>query len=34
VGAFRDPPVSLQAGDVVRMELGGVCELENPVIDE
>jgi acylpyruvate hydrolase len=34
VGAFRNPPVSLQAGDRVRMTLGGVCELENPVVDE
>lgn len=34
VGAFRDPPVSLRAGDLVRMDLGGVCQLENPVIDE
>jgi 2-keto-4-pentenoate hydratase/2-oxohepta-3-ene-1,7-dioic acid hydratase in catechol pathway len=34
VGAFRSPPVSLTAGDRVRMTLGGVCELENPVVDE
>ena len=31
VGAFRDPPVFLQAGDVVRCQVDGVATLENPV---
>jgi 2-keto-4-pentenoate hydratase/2-oxohepta-3-ene-1,7-dioic acid hydratase in catechol pathway len=34
VGIVRRPPVLLQAGDVVRVEVGGVGVLENPVIDE
>ncbi len=32
VGAFRDPPVFLQPGDVVRCEVEGVGSLENPVV--
>jgi len=31
VGAFRDPPVFLRAGDVVRCQVDGVATLENPV---
>lgn len=31
VGAFRDPPVFLGAGDVVRCEVEGVGAVENPV---
>jgi 2-keto-4-pentenoate hydratase/2-oxohepta-3-ene-1,7-dioic acid hydratase in catechol pathway len=32
VGAFRNPPVFLQAGDVVRCEVEGVGAVENPVV--
>jgi 2,4-didehydro-3-deoxy-L-rhamnonate hydrolase len=32
VGAFRDPPVFLQPGDVVRCEVEGVGSLENSVV--
>ena len=32
VGAFRDPPVFLQPGDVVRCEVEGVGSVENPVV--
>ncbi len=31
VGAFRKPPVWLQPGDVVRVEVGGVGSLENTI---
>jgi 2-keto-4-pentenoate hydratase/2-oxohepta-3-ene-1,7-dioic acid hydratase in catechol pathway len=31
VGAFRDPPVFLRTGDVVRCQVDGVATLENPV---
>ncbi len=31
VGAFRDPPIFLQAGDVVRCEVEGVGSVESPV---
>jgi 2,4-didehydro-3-deoxy-L-rhamnonate hydrolase len=34
VGVFRDPPVYLEPGDRVRVEVGGVGQVENPVIDE
>jgi len=34
VGCFRKPPVFLQPGDVVRMEITGLGTLENPVIAE
>jgi 2-keto-4-pentenoate hydratase/2-oxohepta-3-ene-1,7-dioic acid hydratase in catechol pathway len=34
VGAFRDPPVFLQDGDVVRCEVEGVGSLENPVVSD
>lgn len=32
VGAFRDPPVFLQPGDVMRAEIGGVGVLQNRVV--
>ena len=32
VGAFRDPPVFLRAGDVVRCEVESVGHVENPVV--
>jgi 2-keto-4-pentenoate hydratase/2-oxohepta-3-ene-1,7-dioic acid hydratase in catechol pathway len=32
VGAFRDPPVFLQPGDVVRCEVEAVGHVENPVV--
>jgi 2-keto-4-pentenoate hydratase/2-oxohepta-3-ene-1,7-dioic acid hydratase in catechol pathway len=32
VGAFRDPPVFLRPGDVVRCEVEGVGAVENPVV--
>jgi 2-keto-4-pentenoate hydratase/2-oxohepta-3-ene-1,7-dioic acid hydratase in catechol pathway len=31
VGAFRDPPVFLRPGDVVRCEVEGVGSVESPV---
>ena len=31
VGAFRKPPVWLQPGDAVRVEIGGVGSLENSI---
>jgi 2-keto-4-pentenoate hydratase/2-oxohepta-3-ene-1,7-dioic acid hydratase in catechol pathway len=34
VGIVRKPPVLLKPGDVVRVEVGGVGVLENPVIEE
>ena len=34
VGVFRQPPVFLEAGDVVRIEIEGIGTLENPVIEE
>jgi 2-keto-4-pentenoate hydratase/2-oxohepta-3-ene-1,7-dioic acid hydratase in catechol pathway len=34
VGAFRTPPLWLQAGDVVTVEIPGVGTLRNPVEDE
>jgi len=33
VGAFRTPPVWLKAGDEVRLALGDLIEMTNPVID-
>jgi 2-keto-4-pentenoate hydratase/2-oxohepta-3-ene-1,7-dioic acid hydratase in catechol pathway len=33
VGAFRDPPVFLQSGDRVRIEIEGIGSVENPVVD-
>ncbi len=31
VGIFRTPPVFLKPGDIVEVEIGGVCTLSNPV---
>lgn len=31
VGNFRNPPVFLNPGDIVEVEIGGVCTLSNPV---
>ena len=33
VGVFRDPPVFLEPGDRVRVEVEGIGSVENPVID-
>ena len=33
VGVFRDPPVFLEPGDVVRVEVEGIGSLTNPVVD-
>jgi 2-keto-4-pentenoate hydratase/2-oxohepta-3-ene-1,7-dioic acid hydratase in catechol pathway len=33
VGVFREPPVFLQPGDVVVVEVGGVGRLTNPIVD-
>ena len=33
VGVFRDPPVFLEPGDAVRVEVEGVGAIENPIID-
>jgi hypothetical protein len=33
VGVYRDPPIFLQPGDLVRCEVEGVGWVENPVID-
>lgn len=33
-GAFQDPPVFLQAGDVVRMEISGLGVMRTPIEDE
>ncbi len=34
VGVARKPPRFMKAGDVVRVEIGGLGVLENPIIDE
>ena len=34
VGILRKPPQLLKAGDVVRIEIEGIGEIENPIIDE
>jgi 2-keto-4-pentenoate hydratase/2-oxohepta-3-ene-1,7-dioic acid hydratase in catechol pathway len=34
VGVFRQPPVFLQPGDVVRLEIEGIGALESPVVAE
>ena len=34
VGVFRDPPVFLQPGDLVRVEVDRIGSLTNPVVDE
>jgi len=33
VGVFRDPPVFLEPGDVVRVEVEGIGSVTNPVVD-
>ena len=33
VGVFRDPPVFLEPGDLVRCEVEGIGSVENPVVD-
>jgi 2-keto-4-pentenoate hydratase/2-oxohepta-3-ene-1,7-dioic acid hydratase in catechol pathway len=33
VGVFRDPPVFLEPGDVVRVEVEGIGSLANPIVD-
>jgi 2-keto-4-pentenoate hydratase/2-oxohepta-3-ene-1,7-dioic acid hydratase in catechol pathway len=33
VGVFRDPPVFLEPGDVVRVEVEGIGPLTNPIVD-
>ncbi len=32
VGVFREPPVFLQPGDVVRCEIDGIGSVENPIV--
>ena len=34
VGVFREPPVFMEPGDVVRIEIEGVGSLTNPIADE
>jgi 2,4-didehydro-3-deoxy-L-rhamnonate hydrolase len=34
VGVFREPPVFLEPGDLVRVEVEGIGSLTNPVVDE
>ncbi len=33
VGVFRDPPVFLQPGDIVRVEVEGIGSVTNPIVD-
>ena len=33
VGVFRDPPVLLEPGDRVRVEIEGIGSVENPIVD-
>ena len=33
VGVFRDPPVFLEPGDLVRCEIEGIGMVENPIVD-
>ncbi len=33
VGVFREPPVFLEPGDVVRVEIDGIGRVENPIVD-
>jgi 2-keto-4-pentenoate hydratase/2-oxohepta-3-ene-1,7-dioic acid hydratase in catechol pathway len=33
VGVFRDPPVFLEPGDVVRCEIDGIGAVENPIVE-
>jgi 2-keto-4-pentenoate hydratase/2-oxohepta-3-ene-1,7-dioic acid hydratase in catechol pathway len=32
VGVFRQPPVFLEPGDLVRVEVDGIGSVENPVV--
>ena len=34
VGAFRQPPLWMKAGDIVEVEISGIGVLRNPVVDE
>ena len=34
VGAFRQPPVWMQAGDVVEVDIEGIGVLRNPIVNE
>jgi 2-keto-4-pentenoate hydratase/2-oxohepta-3-ene-1,7-dioic acid hydratase in catechol pathway len=34
VGVFREPPVFLEPGDLVRVEVERIGSLTNPVVDE
>jgi 2-keto-4-pentenoate hydratase/2-oxohepta-3-ene-1,7-dioic acid hydratase in catechol pathway len=34
VGVARQPPVFLQPGDTVSVEIGGIGVLTNPVVEE
>jgi 2-keto-4-pentenoate hydratase/2-oxohepta-3-ene-1,7-dioic acid hydratase in catechol pathway len=34
VGILSKPPQILKAGDVVRIEIDGIGQIENPIIDE
>jgi 2-keto-4-pentenoate hydratase/2-oxohepta-3-ene-1,7-dioic acid hydratase in catechol pathway len=34
VGVFRDPPLFMEPGDVVRVEIEGIGSLTNPIADE
>jgi 2-keto-4-pentenoate hydratase/2-oxohepta-3-ene-1,7-dioic acid hydratase in catechol pathway len=34
VGILAKPPQLLKAGDVVRVEIDGIGQIENPIIDE
>jgi 2-keto-4-pentenoate hydratase/2-oxohepta-3-ene-1,7-dioic acid hydratase in catechol pathway len=34
VGAFREPPIWMKAGDVVEVEIDGLGTLRNPIEDE
>jgi 2-keto-4-pentenoate hydratase/2-oxohepta-3-ene-1,7-dioic acid hydratase in catechol pathway len=34
VGVFRDPPAFLQPGDRVRVEIGGIGGIDNPIVAE
>lgn len=33
VGVFRDPPIFLEPGDRVRVEIDGIGSVENPIVD-
>ena len=33
VGVFREPPVFLEPGDRMRVEIEGIGRVENPVVD-